>query len=172
MECPPIVNQKVCVEAKVTVEPEAKVGDVHACCVDRPKFEECEKGPCGCTYMVSQMICVRFPLTISAAASARPAGMVCCKPSVGPCRNDDGLCVKQTAGGEGPTSCKPAPVLERTDMAGPLRGHGAVKEVFDIPKTKPIRKPVLRRCGFCFPPIFFPPFIRPRINNRNKRISF
>lgn len=84
MECPSMVHQKVCIEAKVTVEPETKIGDVHACCVGMPRFEKCGKGPSACTYMVSQMLCVRFPLTISAAASAEPAGIACGEPILEP----------------------------------------------------------------------------------------
>jgi len=95
MECPSIVNQKVCIEAKVTVEPEAKVGNVFAYCVGKPKFEEWGRGlPCDCTYMVSQMLCVRFPLTISATASAKPAGIICNDPSIEPCCHDH-PCIKE-----------------------------------------------------------------------------
>lgn len=96
MECPSIVNQKVCVEAKVTVEPEAEIGDVHACCVGKPRFEKCGKKSHGCTYMVSQMLCVRFPLTISATASAKPEGIVCGKPTIKTSYHDNDPCINET----------------------------------------------------------------------------
>ncbi len=96
MECPSIVNQKVCIEAKVTVEPEAEIGDVHACCVGKPQLEECCKKSRGCTYMVSQMLCVRFPLTISATVSAKPAGIVCGNPTIKPSYHDNDPCMNKT----------------------------------------------------------------------------
>ncbi len=89
MECSSIVRQDVCVEARVTVEPEADTGDVQACCVGKPWLEKCGAGPCGCTYMVSQMVCLKFPLTISARAAATPAGIVCGKPKIAPRCPDD-----------------------------------------------------------------------------------
>ena len=132
MECPSIVSQKVCVEAKVTIAPDVKMGDVHACCVGEPQFEECRKNPCGCTYMVSQMMCVRFPLTLSATAKAKPVGIVCREPKVEPCVYDK-------------------PCIE--DMPS-VAAESFICEPHETPK-QPDKLPAIRRCGFCFPPLCF-----------------
>ena len=73
MECPAIVNDTVCVEANVTIKPDVDVGDTHWCLVGRPKIKLCN----GCVYMVSQMLCVSFPLKFSAEASATTTGISC-----------------------------------------------------------------------------------------------
>lgn len=78
MECPAIVHDTVCVEANVMLEPDVKVGETRWCFVGKPKIELCN----GCTYMVSQMLCVRFPLKFSVEASANPAGISCNMPEV------------------------------------------------------------------------------------------
>lgn len=171
MECTSVVNQNVCIETKVTVDPEAEVGDVRACCMGEPKFEKCEKRG-GCTYMVSQMLCVQFPLTISATASAKPAGIVCCKPIVEPCCHEEEQCTKEMPSKEGLQYSKSIPVPEHPSKTSSLKEREFVNEAYSLPKTQfTRRKPVSRQCGFCFPPIFFLPFIYRMVNSRNRKIS-
>lgn len=82
MDCSTVVKNNVCVEAKVTVTPDVEVGDIESCCVGKPKIEAC---PCkDCEYMVSQLLCVKFPLRISAKAEAEPEGIVCDCPELYP----------------------------------------------------------------------------------------
>lgn len=167
MECPTTVNQKVCIEAKVTVEPEAKVGDVCACCVGKPQFEECGKNLHGCTYMVSQMVCVRFPLTISATASVKPAGIVCGQPTVKPSYHEDDPCMKETLFEEEDESMvkdelclKPTALFEQKPEEKPCaekRPH--TREWYHCaPQCK---RPIMPRCGLCFLPLLCLPFCRP-----------
>ncbi len=85
MECPATVQKKVCVEAKVTVTPDAQIGDVQAKCVGKPRFEPCHCNSRDCTIMVSQLLCVRFPIKFSAMATVEPAGIVCDVPQLEPC---------------------------------------------------------------------------------------
>ncbi len=183
MDCPSVVSQKVCVEASVTVEPEAKVGEVHACCVGRPAFEECPKKPSsGCTYMVSQMLCVRFPITISATASVRPEGIVCCEPKVTPCSLEEQpffehiACEREAptitdddvACADGACCLKPTPLFKQITEETPLAEKKT--DIQSELETKNFikRKSMRRRCGFCFPPLFPFPFcgMRSRRNSR------
>ncbi len=166
MDCPSIVNQKVCVEAKVTVNPEAEVGDVHAYCVGKPHFEECGKKSCGCTYMVSQMLCVRFSLAISANASAKPAGIVCCEPEVKACcpQNEQEMpCDEevsyQTIISDDDTACFKPMLFEKTQNETEPYGDAIKNE------NRPYRKrsnPIMQRGGFCFPPLPCVPCCCPR----------
>ena len=84
MECPTMINQTVCVEAKIRLSPEARIGDVEVCCCDEPHIEPCCADASGCTYMVDQLLHVRFPLSFSACVIAKPAGIVCNKPECNP----------------------------------------------------------------------------------------
>lgn len=172
MECPSIVSQKVCVEAKVTVEPEAKIGDVHACCVGKPQFEECRKKSHGCTYMVSQMLCVRFPLTISAAASAKPAGIVCGKPTVKPSCHEDDPCMEEMPR-EKEAMCKtmdkdapcfrPMILFDQKPEEKPCAQVAPCKRVrHHDTNNRYHEKPNRRRCPLCFLPFSCLPFYRPR----------
>jgi hypothetical protein len=89
MECKDIVQQTVCVAANIITTPEAKIGDIEACCVGEPVTEKCfrEKNECVCT--VRQLLCVRFPIKFSVHAEAKPAGIVCNKPEFSPCPPPD-----------------------------------------------------------------------------------
>lgn len=95
MECPTIVQKTVCVEAKVTVTPNAEIGDVESFCVGGPRIDACPVKSSPCTYMVNQLLCVRFPLTISADAMAKPTGIVCDIKDDEPCSRIPPPC-KQT----------------------------------------------------------------------------
>jgi hypothetical protein len=166
MECPSTVSQKVCVEAKVTVEPKAQVGDVQACCVGKPQFEECGSKSQGCTYMVSQMVCVRFPLTISATASVKPAGIVCCQPTVKPSCHEDDSDIEETPYKE-EVSCRTMERDASCFMPMSLFKPGPEEKpcVKESPCTREYyhgEKPVRRRCGLCFLPLLCLPFCRPR----------
>lgn len=157
MECPSVVSQKVCVEAKVTVEPEAKIGHVHACCLGKPLFDKCGEKHSGCTYMVSQMLCVHFPLTISASASAKPAGIVCCRPKVEPCDTNDESCFEQMSSAPALSRCEPMPLIEGTGETERFEERERVSQTFDLHQTQHRKKkPMIRRCGFCFPTLCFP----------------
>lgn len=143
MDCPSTVSQEVCVKAKVEVEPEAKIGYVHACCVGRPHFEKCCRKSDDCTYMVSQMLCVRFPLTISATATAKPAGIVCHKPKVESCSQDG------------------KPNTEEVSCIDEIRKDEC--KLIEAPTQNRGYKPI-KEGGFCFPPLFLFPFFCQRFN--------
>ncbi len=110
MEDQSVIVQNVNIAANVTVESDAKIGEVHASCVGQPTFEQCAEMTCDCTYMVSQMICVKFPMTISATASAKPAGIICEDAFVEPCSNKD---VKLDDSSHQEESLSDEPVKER-----------------------------------------------------------
>ncbi len=76
--CPVLVEEKVCVNAEVQVEPCVEAGDTQWRFVGRPKIEF--TGPC--SYMVSQMICVQFPVHFAVDASAIPTGITCGTPAL------------------------------------------------------------------------------------------
>jgi hypothetical protein len=82
MDCESLIDKHICVEAKVTVIPEAEIGRIESHCVGLPEIEECCCDDRPCTFMVSQMICIRFPLAFSVTAKARPA-IVCDTPEEG-----------------------------------------------------------------------------------------
>ena len=75
MDCSTNVKKLVRIEADVTVIPDAKIGKVESMCMGEPCLEPCSSDPC--TYMISQMMCVRFPLTFGATVAARPMGIEC-----------------------------------------------------------------------------------------------
>jgi len=162
MECPSTVSQKVCIEAKVTVVPEAKIGDVNACCVGKPQFEECEKKSNGCTYMVSQKLCVRFPLTISAAVSAKPAGIICGNPTAEPSYHEDDPCEEEVLceSMEKDKLClRPMALFEQKTEEKPCANKRMHKREWyhDAPHC---RRPMMPRCGLCFLPLLCVPFCR------------
>lgn len=150
MDCPSIVNQKVCVEAGVRVEPETEIGDVHACCIGQPKFKKCGENDHGCTYMVSQMMCVTFPLTLSASACVNTTGIVCDMPEVTPC-----ICSK--------APLKPSPVDDEYDCPHETQCLNMpihTGESYHTAKSqaRPFW-PAWPRFRFCFPPLFLSPFL-------------
>jgi len=87
-ECPTVVHETVSVQAEVTITPKVVVGEVTSYCVGNPIIGTCPLDPCPaekCTFSVSQNICVQVPMTFSAKAEAREAGIVCSTPTAGPC---------------------------------------------------------------------------------------
>lgn len=93
IDCSAITHETVCVQAQVTITPEVFVGDIQSFCVNNPVIGSCSglKSPKdACSFIVSQNICVQIPLTFSASATARLAGIVCGIPSVGPCPSSTG----------------------------------------------------------------------------------
>jgi len=88
-KCPALVNETVCVQAKVTITPNVEVGQIQSFCVDGPMIGICPgtPSPTGtCTFNVSQRICVQVPLAFSATATSDPTGIVCGTPVVGACQ--------------------------------------------------------------------------------------
>ena len=79
-----IIHQTVCVEASVTTTPDAKIGDIEACCVGTPVTEECKIKNNECVCIVRQLLSVRFPITFSVHAEARPTGIICSEPQLSP----------------------------------------------------------------------------------------
>ncbi len=84
MECGSLIDKHICVEARITVFPGAEIGEIESCCVGPPEIEECCCDCHPCTFMVSQMICIRFPLSFSVTAEAKP-GIVCGTAHACPC---------------------------------------------------------------------------------------
>ncbi len=86
MPCPTTVNETVCVEALVTINPEVAIGEIRTFCVGDPVIGPCLGIPAEfCSFEVSQQICVQVPLTFDAIAIAEPLGIVCGTPSTGGC---------------------------------------------------------------------------------------
>ncbi len=84
MKSPDIFTQNVRVAADIKIIPNASVGDIETCCVGDPVLEPCSDSD-SCAYMVSQMVCVRFPLCISSAVEVS-AGIVCGEPDCNCCQ--------------------------------------------------------------------------------------
>lgn len=80
-----IINEKCCINTKIGVTPDINVGEVKSYCVGKPRFEKHVDCKDECSYMVNQMLCVRFPLTFSARATARTKG--CNTNKCNPCHN-------------------------------------------------------------------------------------
>ena len=73
------LNQEICIEAKVTVNPDVSVGKVKIECVES-EIEPCSKSKSDCeecTIMVRQLIRVQIPITFSATADAVPIATSC-----------------------------------------------------------------------------------------------
>lgn len=79
MNCETMIHDKVCVGAEVTISPGVEIGETTWCCVGKPKIEAC---PSACSYVVSQMMCVRFALRFTADVSAAPNGIICNAPVI------------------------------------------------------------------------------------------
>ena len=77
MDCPVNINKLVDIEGKITISPDVEVGDITSCCVGAPNIERICDPSDDCAYMVSQLVCVRFPIKISATAAAEPTGVRC-----------------------------------------------------------------------------------------------
>jgi len=84
MKCPITVCDSVVVQAEVKVAPNVNIGKVKYRCVGRPRIRMCSNKS-NCTYVVSQLICVCFPLSLSAAATAEPSGIICDEPDIKQC---------------------------------------------------------------------------------------
>lgn len=88
-QCPTVVNETVCVQARVTITPDVETGEIRSFCVGNPMIGNCPGTPSttgDCSFTVSQRICVQVPLTFSADATAEPTGIVCGIPDVGECQ--------------------------------------------------------------------------------------
>ena len=78
MECPPDVQKEVCIQAGVKVTPNVEIGEAQSFCVGSPKFKPCHSEHCD--YLVSQLVCVQFPIKFSADAEVDTAKIVCEPP--------------------------------------------------------------------------------------------
>lgn len=79
--CTSFLDQEICVEAKVTVNPSVSIGKAKIECVDS-SIESCSKlnhSSEECTVYVNQLIRVKIPIRFSAKAEAEKNG-VSCKP--------------------------------------------------------------------------------------------
>lgn len=77
MECPTTINSTVSIDARVTVTPDVEVGDIETCYVGKPHIDKCRLNAEQNSYMVNQMLCIRYPLTFSTSASAATTGASC-----------------------------------------------------------------------------------------------
>ncbi|MFV0516587.1 MAG: hypothetical protein ACK5MV_04260 [Aminipila sp.] len=95
--CETIVNERVCVQATVTVTPNVDSGPSTSFCLGNPVIGSC-KGRLEpqCIFTVSQEICVEIPLTFSATATATENGLVCGGIDTQPCQ--DGNACTHTIG--------------------------------------------------------------------------
>ena len=74
------IDKEVCVEAKVTVNPEVSIGKVTIECLDSTiehdsKFNKASSEEC--TIYVNQLIRVKIPIRFSAKADAEKKGVIC-----------------------------------------------------------------------------------------------
>jgi hypothetical protein len=79
-DCSATLNEEICIEAKVTVNPEVSIGNVRIECLDSTidRFPSCNK--CSsekCTVFVNQLIRVKIPIQFSAKADAEKLGVIC-----------------------------------------------------------------------------------------------
>ncbi len=87
MECPTVVQKDVCVQASVKVTPNVVIGKSQSFCVGRPKVKACHTEDCDC--LVSQLVCVQYPLKFSADAEMDTAKIVCEPPACLPLSHCD-----------------------------------------------------------------------------------
>lgn len=85
--CAVLVNEEVCVEANVKIDPKVHVGKVRAFC-EEPMIGKCCGHECcePCEFVVSQTFCVEIPIALDAEIDVDPSGHVCERPKFGPCR--------------------------------------------------------------------------------------
>jgi hypothetical protein len=75
------INKNCCIDTKIGVTPDITIGDVQSFCVGKPRLERNTNCKKECSYMVNQMLCVRFPLNFSAKATVISSGCSKnCKP--------------------------------------------------------------------------------------------
>ncbi len=91
MDIPIIISQKARIAAEIKIAPQVSIGEIETCCVGEPVMQECCPDTDGCAYMVSQLVCVRFPLCIQAAVEAK-AGIACCEADIGRCCDEAACC--------------------------------------------------------------------------------
>lgn len=92
--CTSFLDQEICVEAKVTVNPSVSIGKAKIECIDS-SIEPCSTSNHSseeCTIYVNQLIRVKIPMRFSAKAEAEKKG-VSCKP-VHP--NESSSCPKES----------------------------------------------------------------------------
>ncbi len=88
-------HELVCVEAEVEVAPKAEiVGKVQSCLVGSPTLESCPDCMPEDTFVISQLICIKIPLSFSAKASVQSTGILCNDPDHDDCDSDPQDCVK------------------------------------------------------------------------------
>lgn len=77
MNCSSVINKRLPTDTIIELIPEAEVGEVESHCIGKPKIEECCDSCGKCTYMVEQLVDVRFPITLSTNANVKRCGVVC-----------------------------------------------------------------------------------------------
>jgi hypothetical protein len=83
-KCCVIVNDKVCIQADIKIDPDIAIGEIKTVCED-PIVGKCCRVPCShdsCEFSVSQTICVEIPLTFLAVTHVVPAGHICGTPEL------------------------------------------------------------------------------------------
>lgn len=91
MDCSSVSQESLCVEAEVEVDPKAEVvGKIRSFCIGSPTLEPCPDHMPSDTVVVSQLICVKVPLSFSAKASVQSTGITCDEscPDPNPCCSD------------------------------------------------------------------------------------
>lgn len=78
-DCTSFLDKELCIEAKVTINPEVSIGNVTIDCLDAT-IEPCSQSINAseeCTLIVSQLIRVKIPIRFSAKADAEKYGVSC-----------------------------------------------------------------------------------------------
>lgn len=77
MNCSSTINKEITTDTIIELNSNATVGLVQSECIGEPKidrlYETCDK----CTYMVEQLVDVKFPLTLSTKANVNRCGIIC-----------------------------------------------------------------------------------------------
>lgn len=73
------LDEEICIEAKVTVNPDVSIGEIKVECLDA-KIEPYSKSKHAhdeCTLIVSQLVRVKIPVRFSAKATTKKSGVSC-----------------------------------------------------------------------------------------------
>lgn len=89
--CTNALHKKVCIQAKVTIDPIVEMSAVSIKCLGGPIFGGCPGTPAPkCEFTIGQALCVDIPLRYSANVRTTPCGITCGMfPKDGPCSKED-----------------------------------------------------------------------------------
>lgn len=74
------INENIETDTNVIVTPNIEIGNVKTRCVGKGKITKCCNSCNQPTYMIDQLLHVRFPISYSATASANIQQVSCCDP--------------------------------------------------------------------------------------------